>query len=128
MGVKNITSPEAYALLKEQNEAVLVDVRTENEWKSVGYPDLDGKGAILLSLRSGQDMAINPEFLAKLEEKIPDKDALLLFICRSGGRSAEAASYCLREGYANCYNVIDGFEGGMISKGWKRSNLPWQVL
>lgn len=128
MGVKNITSQEAYVLLKEQDNAVLVDVRTENEWKSVGYPKLDANQVVLLSVRSWPDMSINPEFLVKLQEKIHDKDGLLLFICRSGGRSAEAASYCLSKGYVNCYNVVDGFEGGMISKGWKRNNLPWQVL
>ena len=58
--------------------------------------------------------------------------APVLFICRSGARSASAAEYCTAEGYDDCYNVIEGFEGpsdrdkhrGKIS-GWKMRALPW---
>ena len=35
---------DAYALLKEDQKAALIDVRTQAEWTWVGVPDLSGLG------------------------------------------------------------------------------------
>ena len=34
----------------------------------------------------------------------------MLFICRSGGRSHNAAMMALQAGYSEAYNVLEGFE------------------
>jgi rhodanese-related sulfurtransferase len=57
-----------------------------------------------------------------------------MFICRSGARSHHAAAWPARPRYAECYNVLEGFEGdrrcqGQRGKvgGWRHAGLPWQT-
>ena len=73
--------------------AVLIDVRTRAEWNYVGLPDLDtlAKKPALLEWQVFPSMQPNPEFVAALSGALPDKEAPLLFLCRSGARSAAAA-------------------------------------
>ena len=61
-----------------------------------------------------------------------DKEAPVLFICRSGGRSHNAAMLAMQAGYTQCYNVLEGFEGDKDAAGhrntkggWRASGLPW---
>jgi rhodanese-related sulfurtransferase len=61
------------------------------------------------------------------------KNNLLYLICRSGQRSYNAAKLLLDNGFTNCFNVIDGFEGELnqqkkrsLIDGWKYNNLPWR--
>lgn len=130
----DVTPDEAWQILADDDDAVLVDVRTDAEWNFVGLPDLESlsKKPVLISWQRFPDMARNREFSAELAAAGVAPTASVLFICRSGARSASAAEHCTAEGYANCYNVIEGFEGppdednhrGRIS-GWKMRALPW---
>jgi len=61
-----------------------------------------------------------------------EKQAPVLFICRSGGRSHNAALTAARSGYADAYNVLEGFEGDRNQEGhrntvggWRAAGLPW---
>lgn len=58
--------------------------------------------------------------LATLPQKIKNlpRDKTLVFICRSGGRSAQATAYAKSEGFAKVYNMI----GGMLL--WNQLQLP----
>lgn len=126
---------EAYRLLASDPAAVLVDVRTRAEWTFVGVPDLSGLGkrviqAEWLDYPAGQH---NPRFLDELAAAGVDPQAPVLFVCRSGQRSAMAASAATAAGYAHAYNVAQGFEGPPdqaghrgTSGGWKASGLPWR--
>ncbi len=130
----DVTPDEAWQTLADDDTAVLVDVRTEAEWSFVGLPDLKSlsKKPVLISWQRFPDMARNREFCSELSAAGVMPSAPVLFICRSGARSASAAQYCTAEGYDNCYNVIEGFEGppdeakhrGKTS-GWKMRGLPW---
>jgi rhodanese-related sulfurtransferase len=78
-------------------------------------------------------MQPNPEFVAALSAALPDKEAPLLFICRSGARSAAAAKAMSAAGYSTCLNVAEGFEGPLdgsakrgTAGGWKAAGLPWR--
>ena len=60
------------------------------------------------------------------------RDAEFLLICRSGARSAAAASALTAAGYENCWNVAQGFEGDRDGEGhrgtvggWKAVGPPW---
>jgi len=71
--------------------------------------------------------------VAALGDAIADKDTPLLFLCRSGVRSAAAARAMTAAGYSTCLNVSDGFEGPMDAQGkrgsqagWKAAGLPWR--
>jgi rhodanese-related sulfurtransferase len=130
----DITPTEAWEILNARPEAVLIDVRTPAEWAYVGLPDLStvGKQPLLVPWTLFPSMTINPDFGAEVESAVADRDAPLVFICRSGARSRAAAIAMTARGYKSCYNVASGFEGdpdsqrhrGTIS-GWKVEDLPW---
>ncbi|MGI4775857.1 MAG: rhodanese-like domain-containing protein [Janthinobacterium lividum] len=126
MVIKNITSIEAAKTLQLTNNAKLIDVRSEGEWKNYGIPEYDSFRLLLLPWRIFPSMEINSDFQKSINSQIKDKKAALFFICKSGFRSLEAAEFVKSLGYLDCYNVIDGTEGNVSGKGWKYNNLPWQ--
>ena len=122
-----LTPTEAHELLRETPDAKLVDVRTRAELDWVGrIPD-----AVEVELLTYPANRPNPDFVKQLESEV-DKDAPVLFICRSGGRSHNAAMLAQQAGYAECYNVLEGFEGDKDASGhrstkggWRHAGLPW---
>lgn len=116
--MKNISGKEAWHLLKTVDNSFLVDVRTEAEWNSVGYPDLSSIDKNLIKITWVRD---EQNFISELQEAIPNKNAQIIFICKAGGRSAAAAETAISAMYQQCYNLIGGFEMG----GWKDNNLPF---
>ena len=125
---------DAWKLLAEDKKAQLVDVRTRPEWAFVGLPDLSslGKRAMLQSWQIFPAMDVDANFAAAVAQQIPDRDAPILFLCRSGGRSRAAATAMTQQGYRKCFNVAEGFEGNLDAErhrgkvgGWKAAGLPW---
>ncbi len=119
--------PELAWKLFKAKQAVLVDVRTPEELSYVGRVP----GAKHVMWATGVAQVRNPGFLHELESKVA-KDAVVLFLCRSGKRSAGAAEAATNAGYSNAFNVLEGFEGdldehhrrGQID-GWRHRGLPW---
>ncbi|MDO8206931.1 MAG: rhodanese-like domain-containing protein [Gallionella sp.] len=118
---------EAYEILQSAPGARLVDVRCRAELDWVGRIP----AAAEIEWMSYPGMKPNPNFIASLEQQV-DKEALLLFICRSGARSNAAAIAATAAGYRDCYNVLEGFEGDKdVSEhrntvdGWRVAGLPW---
>lgn len=131
----NILPIEAWRMLESIENCVIVDVRTMPEWTFVGYPDLSSvhKDPIFLAWRIYPSMALNVGFEDELMKQVPDKKTPILFLCRSGGRSHDAAEAMAAQGYESCYNIEDGFEGEINERGhrgqkagWKFENLPWR--
>lgn len=128
------TPEQTWQILSENPDAVLIDVRTDAEWSYVGIPDLVaiGKKTKLVALQNFPAMDVNPEFAKQVEDTGIKKDAPVLFICRSGQRSRNAAMILAQRGFEHCYNVAEGFEGTLdgdrhrgVSGGWKFRGLPW---
>lgn len=122
-----LTPAEAQDVLSATPEAKLVDVRTRAELDWVGRIP----GAVEVELLTYPANRTNPDFVKQLEGEV-DKDAPVLFICRSGGRSHNAALLAQQAGYAECYNVLEGFEGDKDASGhrstkggWRHAGLPW---
>lgn len=122
-----ITPSEAHQVLISKPGAVLVDVRTRAEWDWVGRIP----GAVEIELLTYPGSRPNPDFLTELEQRV-DKGADVMFICRSGGRSHNAAMLAMQAGYSACYNVLEGFEGDRdaaghrnVTGGWRAAGLPW---
>jgi rhodanese-related sulfurtransferase len=113
--------PQNAAQILAENSAVLVDVRTTEERKSIGYvPD-----SVHVAWQTGTAMIKNPRFLKELSAQVP-KDAIVLFICRSGKRSAHAAAAAAKAGYIQAFNVLEGVEGdGPAGPGWRDRGLRW---
>jgi len=110
-----------------QAGAVLVDVRTKPELDFVGSVP----GAIWIEWNSYPEGQRNPRFLDELARKVP-KDAPVMFLCRSGGRSHQAAIAATQAGWREAYNVLEGFEGDKDREGhrgtlggWRKAGLPW---
>lgn len=140
--VKQLEPKEALKLLESEENSVLVDVRTVEEYNLIGLVNSFSfeDRAILVPWKTLPGMQENPEFSEQLEDnllKFFGKDAKenihVIFICRSGGRSNAAAHHATNLGFKNCYNLVGGFEGDLDAKehrgninGWKANNLPWR--
>jgi thioredoxin len=95
---------EFKAAFEKEKEAILIDVRTPEEFKS---------GAI--------EKAINIDYNdPKFEEKIVhlDKKMSYYVYCLSGGRSSSAADFMRKQGFEK---VVD-LKGGILA--WQKSNFP----
>ena len=139
--VENINSKEAFGLLREDKNAVLIDVRTKKEHLAVGIPDLLelGKETFVIEWKNSILPGSGKRFLNDFNEKLGfDQEGKYIFICRSGIRSNFAAltveeSFFSGNYNGKCFNVEDGFEGpaqplGYQQKptGWKNLGLPWK--
>lgn len=123
-----VTPQEAAQLLEIAPSATLVDVRSHAELELVGrIPQ-----ARHIEWAFYPEWKPNPDFMAQLKMQI-DPESLVMFICRTGARSSKAAAAAQAEGYAESYNVLEGFEGdsdhvkeqrGGIN-GWRAADLPW---
>lgn len=120
-------SPSLAWALSEQRAAMLVDIRSGEERKFVGYvPD-----SVHVAWATGTALTRNPRFVRELETKV-SKDAVVLLLCRSGKRSALAAEAATKAGFTSVFNVLEGFEGEInpqqhrgTSDGWRFRQLPW---
>ncbi len=129
----DLTPEQAWKLLSENPETVLVDVRTDAEWRFVGVPDLAGLGRDVVYIEwNDTDGRPNENFVADLLEHVPaGGDRPVVFLCRSGNRSIGAAEAATKAGVSPSYNVLDGFEGQLDDhrhrggRGWRAVGLPW---
>lgn len=119
--MQEILSTDAWHLLSSNNNVLVVDVRTPEEWADTGI--VRGNN-ICLSIMTGANRQLNAHFISLLKQHVIVKHQPLLFLCRSGGRSQYAALLAESEGFTECYNIIDGMEGSSAGKGWKAFMLP----
>ena len=92
--VKNIDSPTAQRMLKDNSALYLIDVRTPQEYLQMRLP-----GAHLIPI---------DKFLARLGEVPTDKP--LLIYCAVGARSSQVAQYLAGKGYPEVYDLRGGIE------------------
>ena len=116
--IKQIKSSDIKEFIANNPQTVLLDVRTENEWNTVGKPDTKDLGIKSFFITISQD----PSFLDNVKQNI-DKEEQVLVMCAAGGRSIIAANLLSNEGY-NTLNVSDGFSGNGQDPGWKNLGLP----
>ena len=134
--LKEVTPPEAWLLIQDNENSVLLDVRTSMEFEYVGHP----LNAINLPWMEAPEWTVNTEFYQQVKAMLSQKHAKesveqlpVFLICRSGKRSESAANCLLEGGFTNVYNVIEGFEGDRNQEkhrntvnGWRFHNLPWE--
>lgn len=123
-----LTPDEAWQVFELAPASKLVDVRSRPELDLVGrIPQ-----AAHIEWAFYPDWSPNPDFVSQLKMQI-DPESLVMFLCRTGGRSDKAAKAAHEAGYTEVYNILEGFEGdinqekkqrGGIS-GWRASDLPW---
>ena len=127
--VKGISPKEAFELLQGNSRAVFIDVRSAMEFLFVGHP----KDAINIAWIDEPDWVVNPKFAAHIRQVMlggvslhHKGDAPVVLICRSGKRSAEAGELLVSVGFADVYNVLEGFECDMDENQHRRSTGGWR--
>lgn len=127
-----LTPKEAFDILQANSKALLVDVRTKAELELVGRVPLaiNVEWAFYPGMVANQDF--DQQLLAQLNQRHVDKDSVLIFLCRTGGRSHNAATVAASLGFTQAYNMLEGFEGEAnaekqrtLINGWKHAGLPW---
>jgi len=113
------TCLNAWNILQNDPNSLLVDVRTKFEWESVGIPSVDQNQLLLNSIRLYPEMNLNERFANFLFEVTKNK-SYIFFLCKYGVRSLEATNMHNAQA-SEGYNLIDGFEG---EAGWRKSGLP----
>jgi len=119
---------EAHALTQNVPGAKLVDVRTQAEWEYAGHvPE-----SVLIEWNTFPSGQRNPQFLEELQARVAKTEAPVMFLCRSGARSHQAAVVATQAGYPKSYNILEGFEGDKDGQshrnsvgGWRVAGLPW---
>lgn len=89
--VANITPSEAKQRLDSEEDLILLDVRTKEEYEA-GHIE----GSILIPVDIIE---------AEAEGILHDKEKPILVYCRSGNRSVAAANVLVKLGYENVYNL-----------------------
>ena len=123
--IKQLAAKDIGSYLMAQPNSVLLDVRTKEEWNTIGKPDGGkiGLKTYFLSIQFGNEMIFNENFIQEFKNLAINQDKKILIICRSGARSQFAAELLTKENYT-CVNISDGFEGNHENVGWKKCNLP----
>ena len=86
-GYVNITAEQAKGIMDSQEDYIILDVRTQDEFDESHIP-----GAVLIP---------HDEITEKAEDLLTNKDQLILVYCRSGRRSKLAAEALVELGYTN---------------------------
>lgn len=103
-GALNTVTPVQAAQMLDTENAIIIDVREQNEWDAQHIP-----GAIHIPLG---DVKVRMTELAQY------KDQSIVMQCRSGKRSAVAASILQEAGFEQVSNLT----GGIIA--WSQAKLP----
>ncbi|MFT5702110.1 MAG: rhodanese-related sulfurtransferase [Desulforhopalus sp.] len=136
---EDITPIEAISGIQEAG-AFILDVRTPQEWNWVGHPGINGTGegeyldgkVVNVSYMvyhegysKGDVLIVNTHFIKDVK-KILDADDPIITMCRSGGRSLNAAIALEAAGFTNVYNMLTGFEGEKDENNYRTVN-GWKV-
>jgi rhodanese-related sulfurtransferase len=160
--VQGLLPEQAYDYLEDYDNAYLIDVRTPAEYFWIGHPEtnladdpdsgfLEGKFVNIPFMFWVYDKHTD-DYVMKIAKKFPQQVArtfpegsILIFICRSGGRSALAQQYMMDPANSKqrdyekiltyeMYNLDEGFEGGRdgetghrtLDAGWRNKDLPYK--
>lgn len=91
----DLTQKEWTEQLAQDSNAVILDVRTPDEWSEGIIPN-----ALQIDIYQGQG------FIYKVDEL--DKSKNYYIYCKAGGRSAQACNIMSQLGFENTYNLIGG--------------------
>ena len=123
--IKQLAAKNIKNYLMVEPNSVLLDVRTNEEWETIGKPEGEkiGLKTYFLSIQFNKERIFNENFVQEFKNLAINQDRNILIICRSGARSQFAAELLNKENYT-CINISDGFEGNQENVGWRKCGLP----
>ena len=92
---KHLTHEDAQQIMKSNPDAIILDVRTQDEFDKKHILN-----AVLVPIENLRDGDFS---------KLPDKDATILIYCWTGRRAEDAAIILVEHGYKNVYEF-----GGLV--------------
>lgn len=101
-GINQVNTLDATRLIN--NDALVLDVREDNEW-TVGH------------IPNARHIPLG-KLSARVSELEKFKDKAIVVNCRSGHRSARACAMLKKSGFENVHNLA----GGIIA--WEQASLP----
>jgi rhodanese-related sulfurtransferase len=133
--VTTMSSQKAYAVLQDNPNASLVDIRSSMEYLFVGHP----VGSVHIAWIDDPDWDLNPDFIDEVIQTSRKKNAHhpldnpIVLICRSGVRTLLAAKALIDAGFTQIIHIDEGFEGDRNENdqrssmgGWRYHGLPWE--
>lgn len=91
----NLNQQDWVSQLEADNNAVILDVRTEDEWNDGYIPN-----AVNIDIYKGQG------FIYEVDQL--DKSKNYYVYCKAGGRSEQACNIMNQLGFENTYNLLGG--------------------
>lgn len=103
-GYRQMDMEEAVAMMEEESDYIILDVRTPEEFDDKHIP-----GAVNVP---------NETIDAEEIPELPDKEQLVFVYCRSGNRSKQASAKLAALGYTNIveFGGINDWPGETVSK------------
>ena len=103
-GYQQISQEEAMKMMEEEDDYLILDVRTPEEFAEGHIPD-----AVNIP---------NETIGSDVSDVLKDKDQILLIYCRSGNRSKQASSKLAMMGYTNIYEFggINTWPGEIVTE------------
>lgn len=129
--MEHLSPKEAARFLGLHPQALLIDCRSEREFRFVGHP----VGAVHVPWIEDTGFAINPHFSGNVAKLAGDSRARpIVLICRTGDRALDAGKVLEAMGFSCIYTVRHGFEGDVGANyqrggvnGWRFEGLPWEI-
>lgn len=108
-------TPEQLLDLQQNQNALVIDIRTETEWQASGIISNSHK----LQSFDNHGQFDQEKWLAKLEKLKSSADQPVILVCRSGNRSGKIGAYLTeRLGMSNIYHLQNGLQS------WSQSGRP----
>ncbi|MDT8342808.1 MAG: rhodanese-like domain-containing protein [Thermohalobaculum sp.] len=138
-----LTPHDAHAALSADPSIVFIDVRDPIEVAFVGHAaGMDANIPVKIAThrfvadKGTYAMEDNAQFVAEARALVAREGRTaadpVFVMCRSGGRSAEAARALIDAGFTNVWSLVEGFEGDSDAasghrdtNGWRNAGLPW---
>jgi len=108
MRIREIAIDDARERLKKNSNAILLDVREDNEWNAGHAAEAKHLGKGILE--------------RDLENTFPDTNSEIIMYCGGGFRSAMTCDAAQRMGYKNVFSLAGGYKA-MVKADWPMKKL-----
>lgn len=137
-GGRYLYATEAIAALQARPELLLIDIRTRTELEEDGLAagtDAHIPWVMLEEIEVAGRKMLRPKdndnFVADVRAALAkfgqNEQSPVVLICRSGNRTAEAATALSKAGFAEVYTIVDGFLGDKNPRTGQRDLNGWKL-